>query len=227
MSSQSKSRATARSGTWLVRAIGLAALAAAPYGSATGPTLPLRFDDASGANAWSVGVTVDPAQIGSVRVERSIYADGRQLRVEPILARSESLRVDGHLASRMQLPLEFRGMEDLKRRPAFAQKIVLEGRWLQQPSVQPLRVQRWFYFTVEDGTITPVDLDTYSRIMDRTEVAANSRGTAAAVQPGADIATDVPLPATTGSLDRQVLPRGPAAERKPPATRDFSEVNER
>jgi hypothetical protein len=213
--------------TWLYFAIALAACSAAPRGNATGPTLPLRFDDAPGANAWSTGVLVDPAQIGSVRVERGIYVDGRQLRAEPITARLESLRANGQVESRMQLPLEFRGMEDLKRMPAFAQKIVVEGQWLQQPSAHPLRVQRWFYFTVENGTITPVDLERYAKITDGAVAASDSRGNAVEVQRGVDIMADVPLPATRGSLDRQVAPPGPVAQRKRSATRDLSETRER
>jgi hypothetical protein len=213
--------------TWLYFAVSFMAFATAPCGNATGPTLPLRFDDVPGQNAWTVGVVVDPEQIGSVRVERNIYVDGAQLRVEPIVTRPESLRVNGHTESRMQLPLEFRGMEGLTRRPAFAQKIVLEGRWLQQASPQPLRIQRWFYFKVADGTITPVTLQEYARLTDQVQATIDSRGNATTVQGGAGIKADVPLSATTGSPDSQAVPDAAAAQRNRAAPRDLSEANEK
>lgn len=212
-------------------AIGVMVLSAAPGALATGPTLPLRFDDASGVepsgDAWSVRVLVDPEQIGAVRVRREVYADGRQVRVEPVATRAERPATGVRRVAGIRLPLHFRGMADLGRTPAFAQKIVLEGQWLQQPSAQPLRVQRWFYFVVRDGEIAPVGREEYARVTDPAEPAGDSRGKAVVVQRGAQVATDVPLPATRGAFDRRVMSNGPVAEEGRATVRDVSEANER
>jgi hypothetical protein len=220
---------SSRHGSWtgLYFAIGVMALSAAPPALATGPTLPLRFDDAPGTDAWSVGVLVDHEQIGAVRVGREVYADGRQVRAEPISTREERLSIGGRPAAGMRLPLDFRGMDDLRRTPAFAQKIVLDGRWVQQPAAQALRVQRWFYFAVRDGRIVPIGREEYARITDPAERAADSGGRPVTVQRGTELASPVPLPATGAAFDRQVTANRPAAEQGRATARAVSEADER
>ena len=214
--------------SWLYLIAVLLTFSGAPLAHAGGPTLPIRFEELSGQDGqWAVGVVTDTAQIGPVRVERSVYANGERLSVEPIEARSVSAGAGARTESRMQLPLNFKGMNALAKTGAFAQKIVVEGHWLAQPSGPALQVQRWFYFKVVNGEARPVSLEEYSALTDPPEAAVDSSGKPGLVYRGTDVKADRPLPQTKGSPDQPVIMQEPGKRAAPQPKTDFSERNER
>lgn len=188
-----------------------------PPSHAIGPTLPLRFEDLpESRDPWVVDLLVDPEQIRVVRIERQVYADGERLRVEPIEATYESPPVNDHVEVRALLPLRFKEIEELKQKRAFAQKIIVEGQWLKEPSAKPLHLQRWFYFITEGDTIRRVDLEEYSRFTDRAEADTDSRGRQGLVHRGRDLKTAIPLPETKGTPAIPIGPLGGAIEERVP-----------
>jgi hypothetical protein len=183
---------------------------------AVGPTLPLRFEDVPEIkDPWIIGLRVDPEQIRVVRIERHIYASGVQVRVEPIEAKYQTETVDRQTEARADLPLRFRGMEDIEQR-AFTQEIIIEGQWLKERAAKPLLLQRWFYFIAKGGGVERVDVEEYSHFTDPHGVGADSRGKRTLVNSGRELEGKVNLRDTKGTPALPVGPRGGAIEERPP-----------
>lgn len=159
-------------------AAALAALAAGTPLLAEGPALPLEID--VDLEEGLVLFLVDTAQIADARVERQFYRDGEllereELRVE-MSARNPRYQREGEkwLESRTGL-LEF-GKVLMGHEPgAYAQRLVVEGRWAAQAEAR-LREERWVHFVVDDKGVRPVSLREYSNRVDMPDVALDSEG---------------------------------------------------
>lgn len=214
--------------SWLNLIAVLAAFSSLPLAQAVAPTLPVRFENLAGQSGqWTVGVITDTDQIGSVRVERSVYADGQRLRAEPVAVRPETDGTLGRAESRVRVPLTFSGMGELRQRRAFAQKIVVQGQYHAQPSGPGLQVQRWFYFRVRDGDISPVSAEEYAAITDPAEAATDGGGGRSLAHRGGALKAAVPLPETRGSPDQPITPQEAGRAAAPQRKADFSERHER
>jgi hypothetical protein len=200
---------------------------------AIGPSLPLEFEDQlEQRDPWKVVLRIDPEQIRLVRVERQVYANGKRVLTEPIEPYIERPAQDRQ-ETRAVLPLRDKNIEGLAS-GAYAQKIVVEGRWLTAGANKPLYLQRWFYFVVKEGYLQAIDLDHYSSLVDQADVTIDSAGRQALVHRGLDIKTAVPLPQTKASFAVPVGQLGGAVQERPPRDVkgaaqqvDRSEINEK
>jgi hypothetical protein len=227
--------------------VGISSILDVQPGYAIGPTLPLAFEDVDEQDPEKVVLRVDPRQIRLEKIERHLYSNGERLKIEVIDRDHEKQREkDGNKESsddrgtfkKLIVPFRFKGIEELKP-GLYAQKIVIEGRWMLPDAAKPLFLQRWLYFMVKDGHVAPVDLEKYSNMVDRAEVTISSTGKQALVHGGRDFKSEVPLPKTKSGSAIPLGQLGGALEERLPGERmpkhgkslqeeiDRSELNEK
>lgn len=136
---------------------------------AIGPDLPLQFRDTDRA----IEIILDPARIGRVHAERTMYDDGRPVR-EQRLELAPQQRQDGTTAAEVPLGLDqLSGM----RVGFYAVKIAAVGTPAPNlPDAVLLRIERWVYVAVDNSGVRRVSQREYSDAVDPVRDVPGSRG---------------------------------------------------
>ncbi|EAR21589.1 hypothetical protein [Nitrococcus mobilis] len=164
---------------------------------ATEPQQPIRFleqaDPGRGVlkqtdNKLSVVIGIDPNEVGNVTATHVLYSKGRPVSKSkaPLeFERQEAATDDEGPGAVAILPLRTdtrTKMDD----GVYAQKIIVTGALKgDKETVRPIEVERWVYFRVAKGKLTPASLTQYSRFIERPEPAVGPEGQTVLVEQGA------------------------------------------
>ncbi len=152
---------------------------------AIGPTLPAYFDDSPDLEVgWKLPLVVDRSAVSAVRVVAILYLQGeildtRELDVAlPEKSRKGTVTVD--------IPLRFDGARELES-GAYAQKIIVEASVDSRVHRSPIHIERWTYFLVSKGDVSPISSGKYSALADSPALSDDDLGRKELVHIGGDI----------------------------------------
>ncbi|MCO6442260.1 MAG: hypothetical protein J5I81_14565 [Nitrococcus mobilis] len=164
---------------------------------ATEPQQPIRFleegDPGRGVlrqidNELSVLIGIDPNEVSNVTAMRVLYSKGRpasKSKAPLEFERQESAAEDEGLGAVAVLPLRTETLTKMDD-GIYAQKIIVTGALKgDKDAVRPIEVERWVYFRIAKGKLTPSSLTQYSRFVERPEPAVGPEGQTVLVEQGA------------------------------------------
>jgi hypothetical protein len=182
-----------------------------PDANATGPDLPLQFDD----SGRDIVLTLDPGRFSRVDVDRVLYGGGRPLREQRLDLKREA-RPDGKGVA--IIPLELGLLSNLP--PGYyAIKLVAVGAPLSSDnSAGPLHVEWWAYVAVDGSGVRRITSEEYSAAVDPATVGRAESGRQILLHGGGGAEAKVPLQQTEhhqaiplgrsdGALEEAVTPR--------------------
>jgi hypothetical protein len=186
----------------------LAAIMVAPVAFARAPDLPLRFDDDPvGKDPWVLRLFVEPGEVRDIKIERQLFRSGERLRIEAIATEPQPMQEEGQDGRKTLvalLPLRFEALKSLEP-GAYAQRIIVEGRWSGDPDARPIHIERWIYFLAEKEGARRLSLEEYSALADPADIAIDPLGREIAVHRAGGLKAQVPLDKTEG---RPAIPLG-------------------
>ena len=160
--------------------------------------LPLRFEVPADEKDWRINCLVDKSQIAETRLRIQLYSNGVLLSEEnPELTFTPAKQTTDteEVLEVASIDLRNKTIEGLQ--PGYyAQKLTLQGKYVDSQSSRPLIVQQWFHFQKQATGEKKLSLEEYSRLTDPETEATGANGDKTNVHGGLDIKGDTALDKT-------------------------------